>query len=507
MKTVMKKLLSIALVAVLLISAVPFQADATTDGPWTVQFGHRGTDGQGAFTPIKTVSVDVPGLALWAFPSDKESKVFGDYRLVKWVVDGTEVTFNNGVSLRDYDLNNVVYVTAVYERDDYTLKFNANMAGVENPASITITNGWQYGAHNNGALPPLANTATQNFLGWVLPNGNMVGAGDYVETTSNITLTAKWSNGAKTVTVQYWNGSDWAGLIAPFSVETNTAGVVGKYEAFKTAAAGDMIMQHVPQGFELKGWTNAATGAAFDPATAIVTEDITIRPVYTGKITLDPNCPNPYNTYSRQIEVTVGKKMTNLPTLGTLASETKAYVFNGWYIPGNDTLITSETPYYPSMGTELKADWANGVKITLYIYDTNFNLLNSKEAAVYAAEGKQFDLTKVDPATFVSGYAKKAGWFTTEQFTRYKAGYSATPIEYIQGSQLGHENYSTFHIVVNKASTNGNGGTGTGTNGTGNGTNEKVDPSNPQTGDMIGVSLALMMSTAGAAVMLGKKRK
>ena len=34
-----------------------------------------------------------------------------------------------------------------------------------------------------------------------------------------------------------------------------------------------------------------------------------------------------------------------------------------------------------------------------------------------------------------------------------------------------------------------------------------ADPSNPQTGDMIGVSLALMMSTGGAALMLGKKRK
>ena len=504
MKTVMKKLLSIVLVAILLVSAVPFQADATTDGPWTVQFGHRGTDGKGAFTPIKTVSVDVPGLSLWAFPSDKESKVFDDYRLVKWVVDGTEVTFNNGVSLRDYDLDNVVYVTAVYERDDYTLSFNTGKASVANPASITITNGWQYGAHFGGALPPLENTATENFLGWVLPDGTMVGAADYVNTTSNITLTAKWSNGAKTVTMQYWNGSDWAGLIAPFSVQTNTAGVVAKHEPFAVASKGEMIMQYVPEGFELKGWVNAATGAAFDPATAVVNEDITIRPVYTGKITMNPNCPNPYNTNPRELEVTVGKKMSNLPTLSNLTNQEKAYVFNGWFIPGSSTQVTTETVYYPYLGTEIKAEWVNGVKITLYIYDTNFNLLNNKEIAIYAAEGYQFDLTKVNPGTYVQGYAKKAGWFTTEQFTQYKAGDSATAIEFIQAGQLGNANYTTFHAVVNKAATGGNnGGAGNG----GNNNNEAVDPTNPQTGDMIGVSLALMMSTAGAAVMLGKKRK
>ena len=47
----------------------------------------------------------------------------------------------------------------------------------------------------------------------------------------------------------------------------------------------------------------------------------------------------------------------------------------------------------------------------------------------------------------------------------------------------------------------------TGNTGNNNTNKEPVDPSNPQTGDMIGVSLALMMSTGGAAVMLGKKKR
>lgn len=505
MKTVMKKLLCVMLVAILLVSAVPFQASAAET--YTVQFGHRGKDGTEGFTPIKTVNVEIPALALDRFPSAKESKVFGDYRLVKWVIDGTQVKFDNGILLTDYDLNNVVYVTAVYERDDYTLKFNANKSGVKNPDSITITNGWQYGAHFGGALPPLENTATENFLGWVLPDGTMVGATDYVNTTSDITLTAKWSNGSKTVTMQYWNGSDWAGIIAPFSVQTNTKGVVAAHEPFAAASTGEMIMSYVPAGFKITGWVNAATGAAFDPAKDVVNEDITIRPVYTGKITMNPNCPAPYNTNSRELEVTVGKKMSNLPTLGNLTNMNKAYVFDGWYIPGTSSLITAETVYYPYLGTELKAAWVNGIKITLYVYDEGFNLLNNREIAVYAAEGKNFNLEALNPGSYVSGsYAKKAGWFTTQQFSQYKAGDSATPFEFISADQLNNDNYQSFHAVVKKAAASGNTGN-TGNTGNNNTNKEPVDPSNPQTGDMIGVSLALMMSTGGAAVMLGKKKR
>lgn len=505
MKTVMKKLLSIVLVAILLISAVPFQADATEG--YTVQFGHRGRNGTDGFTAIKTINNVAYALTEDAFPVGEQADPFADYRLTGWVIDGTKTPFTAWMGVPGLDLNGVVYVCAVYEREDYVLRFNTGKSDVANPSPITITNGWQYGAHNGGALPPLENTATENFLGWVLPNGTMVGAADYVNTNADITLTAKWSNGAKTVTMQYWNGSDWAGLIAPFSVQTNTKGVVAAHEPFAVASKGSMIMANVPAGFEIKGWVNAATGAAFDPATAVVNEDITIRPVYTGKITMNPNCPNPYNTYSRDLEVTVGKKMSNLPTLSNLTNEEKAYVFNGWFIPGTSSQITTETVYYPYLGTEIKADWLNGIKVTLYIYDTSFNLLNNKEVSVYAAEGKQFDLAGLNPASFISGsYAKKAGWFTTEQFTQYKAGNAATPIEYIQAGQLGNDNYKTFHAVVNKTANTGN-NTGNNGNNNNNTNKEPVDPSNPQTGDMIGVSLALMMSTGGAAVMLGKKRK
>ena len=500
MKTVMKKLLSIALVAVLLISAVPFQASAAT---FTVQFGQRGREGADGFTTIKTISgVTTATLASTNFPTNEQADPFGDYRLIGWVIDGTTTSFTKDTKLADVDFNNggVVYVCAVYQREDYKLNFNTGRSDVPAPASIVITNGWQYGAHNNGALPPLANTESENFLGWVLPNGNMVGATDYVDTTSDITLTAKWSNGTKTVTMQYWNGSDWAGLIAPFTVQTNTAGVVMKHEPFAVASKGEMIMQYVPAGFKITGWVNAATGAAFDPATAVVNEDITIRPVYTGKITMNPNCPNPYNTNPRELEVTIGQKMTGLPTLSSLTNLTKAYVFNGWYIPGTATQVTADTVYYPSIGTEVKAEWLNGVKITLYIYDSNFKLLNDKEIAVYAAEGKQFDLASI---TTIEGYTKKAGWFTREQFSQYKAGDAATPFEFISAAQLENDNYKSFHAVVAKSSGTGN----TGNNSGNNNNNEAADPTNPQTGDMIGVSLALMMSTAGAAVMLGKKRK
>lgn len=503
MKTVMKKLLCVMLVAILLVSAVPFQADAAET--YTVYFGHRGGEGSDGFTVIKTVNTEIGGVIKGLIPTAEQAEVFADYRFVKWVVDDTNVYFDSNTNLDNYDTDGVVYITAVYQRRDYKLKFDANKSGVKNPDPILITNGWQYGAHNEGVLPTLENTATEYFAGWTL-NGKDVLATDYVNTTSDITLVAKWGNMDKQVIVQYWNGSDWAGIIAPFYVKANTKGAVAAHAPFAAASTGEMIMSYVPAGFKITGWVNAATGAAFDPATAIVNEDITIRPVYTGKITMNPNCPNPYNTNPRELEVTVGKKMSNLPTLSSLTNETKAYVFDGWYIPGTSTLITSETVYYPGIGTEIKAAWADGVKITLYIYDTNFNLLNSKEAAVYAAEGKQFDLTKVDPATFVSGYAKKAGWFTTEQFTRYKAGYSATPIEFIQAGQLGNDNYKTFHAVVNKAANTGN-NTGNNGNNNNNTNKEPVDPSNPQTGDMIGVSLALMMSTGGAAVMLGKKKR
>ena len=506
MKTVMKKLLGIMLVAVLLVSAVPFQADAADT--FTVQFGQRGALGDGSFTVIKTVAVTTGNLPSTNFPTDEQADTLADYRLAGWVIDGTTTPFTCYSKLADVDLNNggVVYVCAVYERDDYLLKFNTGKTDVPNPDSIVITNGWAYGAHNNGALPPLANTETENFDGWTL-NGKLVSAADYVNTTSDITLVARWSNGTKTVTMQYWNGTDWAGLIAPFSVNTNTKGVVAAHEPFANASKGAAIMANVPEGFEITGWVNAATGAAFDPVNDVITADTIIRPVYTGKITMNPNCPNPYNTNSRELEVTIGKKMSNLLTLSNLTNLDKAYVFDGWYIPGTATQVTTETVYYPYIGKEIKAAWLNGIKITLYVYDTDYKLLNNKEIVVYAAEGKQFDLSSVNPASYVQGsYTKKAGWFTTQQFAQYKGGESATAIDFVQADQLNNDKYKTFHAVLNKTSGTGNGsGSNSGSNNNNN--NTPSDPTNPQTGDMIGVSLALMMSTGGAALLLGKKRK
>ena len=68
--------------------------------------------------------------------------------------------------------------------------------------------------------------------------------------------------------------------------------------------------------------------------------------------------------------------------------------------------------------------------------------------------------------------------------------YSTTPYFSVHG---GDNVYEVYVSGSPKAST----GTSSST----------ADSSNPKTGDMIGVSLALMMSTGGAALMLGKKRK
>lgn len=83
------------------------------------------------------------------------------------------------------------------------------------------------------------------------------------------------------------------------------------------------------------------------------------------------------------------------------------------------------------------------------------------------------------------------GLFTSSNsIANYKTATGVTSVD------LDADKTTTIYVMVTNA-----------TAITNNTNNEPADPTNPKTGDMIGVSLALMMSTGGAALMLGKKRK
>ena len=179
--------------------------------------------------------------------------------------------------------------------------------------------------------------------------------------------------------------------------------------------------------------------------------------------------------------------------IGALAMPTKdGYAFRGWFWDSACTNMVDTSAKYTVAGdSTVYAKWEKKETVKLHIYQ-NGKLTGDPIQTIDVPnyiKGDVIDLTKFN----VGNYFKPDYKFTVKAFyndgawNQLKAGGKPASLNSIEIN-----GWTNIYVVIEK---------GAATN------NEKVDPSNPQTGDMIGVSLALMMSTGGAALMLGKKRK
>lgn len=560
MKAVCKKLFSLMLVAILLVSAVPFQAsaaeteddvaletveatvpaeDAAVD-PVTpkvqVQF-QLGTEPhyQIGETYKTRVGKQVPKAE---FPSSKAAlkayaKATGSsegYEFVGWYLDtGYTIPFDSSIYINqemDFEfpekgakiLN--VYAKIRAAKQEITLKANG---GTVSDTKHTVRVGQTYGKYEELPTPKREN---YTFKYWALPDGTKVTNDTVVETLDS--LTAKWSANKYTVSYEAYfdaNGdkSGWQsmdGTFGPFEVDANDTLKKGYGTIPTQEQKEDLFLSKEMEadGWYIDGWMIKGTNRYIEAGVTKVSDDIVIRPSYKKRITLKANDAG--NT-TKKFTVTLGERVGVLPNPGLRDGET----FQAWYDKtgalvsnvSNLSNVDKHPAYYPYMGN-LEAEYVPSTVFYLYIY-TNGDTDDFVKRVVYygaPAEGtfkmSDIDLYKIFPN--YKNYDDKGdevdGWFDENQWDRYCLGKPANELEKITlGSEEGYEDdIYQFYIMLTD---NGNNSSSSSGNNSGSGYNDNHatrDPSNPSTGDEIFVAVTVMALSAAALVLffLNKKR-
>lgn len=553
MKTVSKKLLSLLLVAIMLVSAVPFQAFAaevdetaapeTTEA--TVSDVIEETAGQAVIEDKLTVTfVDSDGSTISytnkagdtvdcivevsygkTIPSNKFPDKFltladGEMVFSHWVYEGTNVRFK-----RTESIHQDITLQAVYKYPPVKVTFKAN-GGKADFSSKSYEYGTTYA--DNGGLPG-AKREHYDFLGWFDAYGVKVEEDTMIASKAAYSLTAEWALTHYNVTFQAYTdaeGADESGWedVEPFTfVDENAleakSVLTTANGTFPTAA--EISEYFALEGWTIDGWEIVETGKEAISGKTTVLSNIIVRPIYKKSIILDA-CDT--GMTSRKFTVTLGKRVPALPNPGTR----EGYAFVGWYLDVDATEVVSlkadlatvakHPYYYPAMGN-FYAGWAESKMVYLYIYTNNNTKDMVKLVRYYDAPANGLDLTEINLYGLYSDYGKfddegdvAHGWFTPAQWKNYclnPSVFKDETTEYVSGEYLEEDDVHEFYIMLidngnNNTTGNGNGGAG----GYGNTNNNTKDPSNPATGDMIGMSMFVMVSAAAAAafLLLNKKR-
>ena len=221
----------------------------------------------------------------------------------------------SGVSFKELDdvhADASVTLTAQWNAQTYTVKFDANGGGSPSPASKTVTYDSTY-----GDLATCSRTG-YDFDGWYTgkTDGTKIESGTKVAITANQTLYAHWT--AKTYSV---------------TVDPN-GGTGGKCPDYKVSSAQQKITLTSPTrtGYSISKWT--VTGATGGTPTVAGTT-LSIPANVSGNLTLTPS----WSPISYSITYTGHKAAHSNPSTYTIESETIVFTppedvvgfkFNGW---------------------------------------------------------------------------------------------------------------------------------------------------------------------------------
>lgn len=468
MKAVCKKLFSLMLVAILLVSAVPFQVSAAESeetvateaavapvaeenieekievttpaaNAEVVEKQERfiefqvTVDGNGPFrvgnlvkTKIgSTVSTPSESAVLNVVKSVVGSSV--GYKLIRWELNnGTTFTNSTTINLSmetagsypesnkdDAEYIDAIEVNAIIEYVAKDITLNAN-GGTVAKSKHTVEIGQTYDYYGELPTPTKAN---YSFAGWFKDDGTQVTNESIVTDLSK--LTAKW-NGNKYVVVFEGYDSGWTEVgFGSFTVDANSV-LKTSYNNFPTEQQiKDMFLAPVKaDGWYIDGWEYSVDGGStwntFTAGSSKITGNATIRPLYKKSITLCA-CDTEYetdNASTRKLTVTLGKRYPTMPHPGTR----DGYAFLGWYTEeqGGGDLISSNTnlsnvakhAYVEYDHEMLHAAWDVAKTVYLYIYTNGNTDEHTKLVKYYDVPSTGFDLGAVDLADIFPNYGK-----------------------------------------------------------------------------------------------------
>lgn len=433
MKTVMKKLLSVMLVALLLVSAVPmaFAADGYSYQITIEGYTFDAVDPDGTVTAAD----------LYEFLEMSQGE---DAGLDAWIASVAPVDVKSGM---------VVLNVAVGSGSN------------DNTGS---------GSNNNTGSGSNGNTGS----GSTTTPGN----GGEAQPIPGVTKC--------TLSIDY--------QLSGYPVSTVNASVGKLYKEYVGVPARN--------GYDFAGWYSSNYGRIVDIEKDILMGDDTITGIWSEakkySLTLDENRgeEETINTIKR---VTYGQAIGTLPT-----PVRKGYVFVGWKLNGK--IINAETVWsIPGDGTayatwKLESDTEGEImggtntadgKVYLEIYTNGKTDKYVKKVDItnYADDNK---ITRAEVETVAKKYVTaKAG---------YSLAYEGLFDEetwwwYVRDP----ETNGAASVVVNK---DGDDYIYVMVNNVKNVSDKPADKTNPQTGDAIGIALALMLSSGGAVLTLGKKK-
>ena len=521
MKTVSKKLVSLLLVAIMLVAALPFQAFADDDSAASTKYNvmlHWMNSTTG--TEIDKVFLQTATITL----GDVKAKIPEGYTYVGWYKDAgmTEAVEGDSVTLES---NSHFYVKvtppAPAEKCTITVTVKVGPAGADTQytKAFTAEKGSTF-ALNDALIKEVFagyDAAKYTNNGWYpYYKDSFVVEGD---SNPQIRLTAKEQTGGDNN-----QGSDnnqgesnvpgTNGYTVYFDF-----GVAGLETVTKTMYNGVSFENYLPSTptskyMKFERWVYADTGVQIDYDKLDVTKDkdnsdgIQIKAIWTMNVgsyvlTLNYNYPN---SMSGTYKITVGEGEPILPILSKYNPTCKGYVFTGWkvydkYVTESTTVRSNATvtaqweveSEVPGVPVESEKD---GV-IKLWIYtngDTDFPY-RSVDITSYAKDNK---ITRAEVKTVVAKYlTAKSGYtlqyeglFDWEDWDYYVAGGKVEGDDEIVVDLYGDRNI--FVMVKNvKASSS-----------------STADSSNPKTGDA-GIMMplfALVSSAASAAYVFTKKR-
>lgn len=504
----MKKFFSLMLVAVLLVSAIPFQASAATGDSVTLYF--RIADETSSYASNIYGAIGYPIAHM--MPSDSEviskynglhsdGKVFtGKWQLAEGPKAGTEITKDTILSEDMRDANGNIVLKAIFAFPDVTVTFNANGGTVD-------TTSKSYKKQDLYGTLPTPTRDGYSFSGWYTNiNDESTRITSGLAVTGNVTLYAKWTAGSLPVVFQGWNTGtkDWA------EVERRTANT-GKSLKDSGASLPDWKAYDYRPGYsvdENNPWITS-TGSIFTNET-VINAVTYVRPNFvakTYKLTYDFNCTE---LSDETVEVKYDSTLN-------LKQPTRAnYVFKGWiYAPDNNKAVKTGDTYVWTSDITLTALWAPKGTVELRVYRDDAEGFKTYYYSG-AILGGELDLNDCDIQDYLKGTYDFDGWYDYNGWVSYLGTREAKGVEYASNAITRIEKVTTsnttnstvtvvYGMVKGYKTTTGNNAT-TGNNNINTGT---PDPSNPKTGDTIMIAVATMTMAAAALVAMYelKKRK
>lgn len=468
MKAVSKKLLSLLLVAILLVSAVPFQAFAAENETTAA------TDAAEE-TTAATVAVEETEAAEEETEAAEQETEAEEETQAPTVAAGTEATLL-------LDANGGVIGTAVSQ-------------------SIKVYEGKQIGSL------PTPTRSGYTFKGWFSAKEGgkyFDGTEKFYADSTPATLYAHWELNAKGVIIKAVVDGDKANA---YDIHKATVGVNQLLLDYLDSVKSQV---KVPAGYT---WDTHWYDFSTDELIAQNENFSNWRTVYV-KFNAKTNLKLYFSVGEGAKVDPTTKTVTFNKKVGDLPTPTKTgYVFRGWFDDAGKQ-YTSSTVYKVNGDTTLTASWKKQATVILEIY-TNGKTSEPDRCPVLTGYAVGDYVNREDVSKIIKKYysAKSGssltvqGLYSANMWQDYLANSSTNGIESIQI----HTADEAIHIyvMVNNAKQGGSSDTNTNTNTTTQPTKKPADPSNPKTGDesMIYVSMTVMLVAAAALVVVAQLRK